>query len=367
MCSTVYEHIIIILTHGNRLAAQELENAVARMTTEFIPYLRDNLKFKVKDEILVYTKDNKNDGLEGVLEYITSNKKYKPIIVNNSKKFWNPEDPTGSIEYSLQNSKAFNKIQDIVLELQERNEDIESQIKSIMNDIKNMKLKSSIIEKELIYIKTQTQIDNNFKAGIKNQVKELKDMLQKKHYQMEMLTKKLKDRKLADEKETPLKENLPITKKNYVLPGFQRTSRNCLGYSATSVGDYQIIPHVEKYPEERWNYIMEQVAGSPKTKKNSLITKESTQPSNPSYQLLNTYENYKNGIKDIKPQQAMQNSFFKSLKDNQQSLEKSESYKKLNMTFNNNDKKATRIIINPYHKYTKSDLEFATKPHKVYL
>ena len=93
MGRAVYEHVVIVLTHGSRLAPQELENAVIRMTTKFIPYLRDELNCKVKEEILIYKKESEDDGLDGVFNYIITNKKYKPDLMKDLGKFWNPKDP----------------------------------------------------------------------------------------------------------------------------------------------------------------------------------------------------------------------------------------------------------------------------------
>ena len=111
MGRAVYEHVVIILTHGNRLSPQELENAVARMTTEFIPYLRNKLGCKVKEEILIFMKGSKDDGLEGILRYIIESAKYKPKVMDDLSKYWDPNNPSKSIESLLQNSKLFKKVQ----------------------------------------------------------------------------------------------------------------------------------------------------------------------------------------------------------------------------------------------------------------
>ena len=141
MGRAVYEHVIIVLTHGNRLSAQELEKSVVRMTTEFIPYLRDKLRCKVREDLLIYRKGYEDDGLGDIIKYITSSNKYKPIVSKDIRKFWNSENPMGTIDNLLKNSYIFSKIQELVLEAQHSNEIVKKQIKKIKHEIKHINLK----------------------------------------------------------------------------------------------------------------------------------------------------------------------------------------------------------------------------------
>ena len=151
MGKAVYDHVVIVLTHGSRLETQELENAVARMTTEFIPYLQDKLKCKVRNEILIYKKGCEDDGLDDVLNYVMSNKKYKPEVMKDFDECWNPKNPLESIEYLLEHSETFGKIQELLSELHNKNKSIQGQMKKIKRE-----MKSIILEKEK---KTKKEIE----------------------------------------------------------------------------------------------------------------------------------------------------------------------------------------------------------------
>ncbi len=202
MGKAVYEHVVIVLTHGNRLAPQELENAVRRMTTEFIPYLHNNLKCKVKDEILIYKKGEENDGLEEVLKYITSSAKYLPKVMEDLGRFWKPDDPLGSIEYLLQNSQIFNKIQELLFEVQDKNEDMQDQLEQIKREMASMgveqdkQVKSGlqVIEHSVSarIIEEKKDVDV-FKDEVGKQVRLIQRQLEEKDKQIHLLKKDLEE------------------------------------------------------------------------------------------------------------------------------------------------------------------------------
>jgi len=195
MGNAVYEHVVIVLTHGSGLTSEELENAVARMTTEFIPYLRNTLNCKVKEEILIFNKDESDDGLDGVLGYITSNKKYRPALMEDLGKFWNPEDPVRSIEYLIQNSKVFNKIQEILLEVQNKNICMSDPIGQTKKKIGSIVLKKDEFQKFQQNIKEQFKRSQKSVHYLRNEmierIEQLKGNMEKKDKQIETLSKEL--------------------------------------------------------------------------------------------------------------------------------------------------------------------------------
>jgi len=205
MGRAVYEHVVIVLTHGNRLTSAELENAVKRMTTEFIPYLKNNLKCKVKEEILIYRKGEENDGLEDVLKYITSNEKYKPKVMEDLGRFWKPEDPLGSIEYLLQNSEIFNKIQDLLSEVQSKNEDMQDQMEKIkqeMEDMANLQEKQVNLGLNELKNNVKNQFEEEkaqvavFKDDVEKQIRSMQKQLDDKNKQIELLRRDLEEVKI---------------------------------------------------------------------------------------------------------------------------------------------------------------------------
>eukprot|EP00826_Nyctotherus_ovalis_P065913 TRINITY_DN9708_c0_g1_i9.p1 TRINITY_DN9708_c0_g1~~TRINITY_DN9708_c0_g1_i9.p1 ORF type:complete len:553 (-),score=157.15 TRINITY_DN9708_c0_g1_i9:332-1990(-) len=200
MDKAVYEHVVIVLTHGSRLERQELEKAIVRMTTQFIPYLANTLKCKVKEEILIYRKGEADDGLEGVLKYITSSKKYKPRIMEDLGNFWNPEDPLGSIEYLLQNSHIFNKIQDLLTEVQSKNDSVQSQMEEIKREMERIssdksnkagltKLAQSVQRK----FREENKIMQQLQDNVNTRIDAIQTQLGEKDMQIENLVRELND------------------------------------------------------------------------------------------------------------------------------------------------------------------------------
>ena len=202
MDKAVYEHVVIVLTHGSRLEKQELEKAIIRMTTQFIPYLSNTLKCKVKEEILIYKKAEEDDGLEGVLKYITSSKKYKPRIMEDLGNFWNPNDPLGSIEYLLQNSNIFNKIQDLLLEVKIKNETIQSQMEEIKkqmekvaNDNSNKAGLTKLAQSVQRKFKEEDKMMQQLKDSVNMKIDQIQVKLGEKDKQIETLAKELNELK----------------------------------------------------------------------------------------------------------------------------------------------------------------------------
>ena len=193
MGSAVYEHVIIVLTHGSRLTAQELEESIRRMTTEFIPYLRNALRCKVKEDILIFKKNCKDDGLDSVLNYITENKKYKPKIMKDIGKYWDPKDPTTSIESLIKNSLTFARIQGLLLEVKYKNEDLQGQLKEIRHGIKHIdkesikKLAHSLNTK----IRTGKETVETLRGEMEHQMETMQQRINEKNKQIDILWKEI--------------------------------------------------------------------------------------------------------------------------------------------------------------------------------
>lgn len=204
MGNAVYEHVVIVLTHGSRLTPQELENSVARMTTEFIPYLRNNLKCKVKEEILIFKKGSTDDGLNEVLNYIVTSRKYKPEVMKDLGKFWNPKDPLGSVESLLKNSMIFNKIREMLTEVKDKNESIQSQLKQIKHEMKHITLTNDKETKKQLSrfaysvnarLKVEKESVETLREELGNQMIAMQQRLDEKNKQIDILWKELNELK----------------------------------------------------------------------------------------------------------------------------------------------------------------------------
>ena len=204
MGKAVYDHVMIVLTHGSRLEPQELENAVARMTTEFIPYLQNKLKCKVRNEILVYKKGYEDDGLDDVLNCIISSKKYKPEVMNDISEYWNPQDPLRSIENLLKNSETFGRIQDLLTELYSKNQSIQGQMKLIKQEMKTLtqekekktrreldKFASNLNEK----LKAEQVTVQTLRNEVTNRMQLMQQQMEEKNKQIDILWKELNELK----------------------------------------------------------------------------------------------------------------------------------------------------------------------------
>ena len=111
-----------------------------------------------------------------------SSKKYVPEIMDGLRNFWHPDNPLGSIEYLLQNSKIFNRIQDLLLETHATTESIKDDMKMIaqksMDAVSetNKETKSAI--KELM-CRFETRLYNErasmdlFKCEMNKKIKEI--------------------------------------------------------------------------------------------------------------------------------------------------------------------------------------------------
>jgi len=264
LSNAIYEDVIIVLTHGNRLTSQELEEAVARLTTEFIPYIKDNLKCKVKDEILIYKNEGSDDGLDGVLGYIITNKEYKAGMIGTLEKFWRPENPLASIEYLLLNSKILNQIQDLVLNVKERNTYLEQEIKLLRLELESVKIEKEREKKEeieKIFLRYQEQLKNElnslqiFKKDIEAQIIQLQEELGNKDKKIENLTKQLEDIKASTKKDTLL---LGLTNK-YLQLDTKKASLKAtrIDHSHLVPGNYHVAPAAEKCSDKEFSRVME--------------------------------------------------------------------------------------------------------------
>lgn len=240
-----YEHISIVLTHGNRLNSQELEEAVARMTTKFIPYIKDSLKCRVKEEILIYESEGKDDGLDGVLGYITVGRE------NELGKLLKPENGLESVEYLLQNSRVFNQIQDLVVNVKERDECFEDEMRRLR--LRLWKEVRKEVEKAFLGYEEKMMRELNsfesFKNDIKVQIKLMKEELGDKDRQIKHLKKQLDELKPNTKKisiETEIRNR-------YLQLDTERTcarTRNINHFHSTETlpGNYHISPATEESP-----------------------------------------------------------------------------------------------------------------------
>jgi len=257
LANAKYEHISIILTHGSCLTSQELEEAIVRMTTEFIPYIKDTLKYKVKDEILIYKNKGIEDGLNGVLEYITLNKGYRSSIIEDLRKFWMPEDPLGSIEYLLQNAKIFNQLQDLILNTKENHKELEEEVNTLKSQItslefeKNKEMKEEIEKVILGYQETIKQEVNSFesyKSEIDDKLKQMREEINNKDKKIEILTKQIEDLKVNKKESISTgvgNQGLQLDIKKYQV----KAERNYIDHSAKLPGNYHIAPAAKKYSD----------------------------------------------------------------------------------------------------------------------
>eukprot|EP00826_Nyctotherus_ovalis_P011788 TRINITY_DN13071_c0_g1_i1.p1 TRINITY_DN13071_c0_g1~~TRINITY_DN13071_c0_g1_i1.p1 ORF type:complete len:424 (+),score=94.02 TRINITY_DN13071_c0_g1_i1:37-1308(+) len=246
MHNVSYEHISIILTHGNRLNSQELEEAVARMTTKFIPYIKDSLRYKVKEEILIYESEGRDDGLDGVLGYITVNGE------NEGGKLLKLENGLESVEYLLQNSRVFNQIQDLVVSVKERDGYLEDEIRRLR--LRLWKEVRKEVEKVFLSYEEKMMRElssfESFKNDIKVQIKQMKEELSDKDRLIKNLTRQLDEPKPNTKKisiETEIRNK-------YLQLDTERTcirTRNINHFHSTETlpGNYHISPATEESPK----------------------------------------------------------------------------------------------------------------------
>jgi len=160
-----YDQMIIILTHGNGLTPEEFEKAIVRITKDFIPYLRDVLKLRVKDQVFLYNKGKEQDGISSIFNYFAFNK----------------EDGNNRVtEFSLQ--EAFNKVQGVLFEVQKENKIMRREIDGMKKEMKkrskvNVKDVQAIMED---FVKEKKRSFDKFKEEIKKEVDTLKVQLANK-------------------------------------------------------------------------------------------------------------------------------------------------------------------------------------------
>jgi hypothetical protein len=197
MGRAVYEHVVIVLTHGDRFSAYELEGAVARMTTEFIPILKERLGCKVKEEILIYRKGEENDGLDEVLKYIAFNDKYKSRIMEDLGKLWDSNNPLISIEYLLQHSQIFNKIQDLLLDAKSDNINLKAELQATKDEIRSVAFKENRelreeVKELTLHMNKQLEQDKNIIESLKSDMKRHLRAMQKNLHEKDKEIERLK-------------------------------------------------------------------------------------------------------------------------------------------------------------------------------
>jgi hypothetical protein len=276
LANAKYEYVSIVLTHRSCLASQELEEAVARMTTEFIPSYQTHLEVqgevKVKDKILIYGEEGDEDGLDGVLGYITSSKGYRLIVMENLGKFWMPKDPLGSIEYLLQNAKILNQIQDLVLNTKDNHRALEEEVNKLKDKITSLKLhkdqeiKEEIEKVTLGYqetVKQELDLLEDFKNEMNEKLKQMKEEMNNKDKKIETLSKQIEDFKENTNKKESINtgirnQNLQFDAKKYQL----KTVRNYTDRSAILPGNYYIALPAEKYSDNYLAKVIERITSS---------------------------------------------------------------------------------------------------------
>eukprot|EP00826_Nyctotherus_ovalis_P042293 TRINITY_DN4331_c0_g2_i11.p1 TRINITY_DN4331_c0_g2~~TRINITY_DN4331_c0_g2_i11.p1 ORF type:complete len:466 (+),score=78.30 TRINITY_DN4331_c0_g2_i11:245-1642(+) len=244
-----YQHLIIVLTHGDKLNAQEFERAIARMTTEFIPRLREGLRVRMKEEVFVYRKGEEQDGLDGVFGCLVGCEESKKVA------------PVGCADYLLQNSEIFNNVQDLLLGMQGESRSTQNQIEEIKQKIKKLQenetkaiikeLQASMEEK----FREEKASLNEFKSEIKKEIDSFKQELANKDKEIS----ELKDKLAELSKRTPMKprhntakkdekENAKVAYKNtYESPNAYRTATA----QPSSIAQYHISPATESFSKTR--------------------------------------------------------------------------------------------------------------------
>ena len=263
-----YDQIIIILTHGNRLTPEEFEKAVVRITTDFIPYLRDILKFRVKDEVFVYNKGKEQDGLDSIFNYFAFNK----------------QDGSNRVtEFSFQ--EAFNKVQDLLFEVQKENQIMRHEIDKMKKEMEkgskvNVKDVQVIMED---FVKEEKRSFDKFKEEMKKEIDTLKLQLANKDKEILELKaneKKLGMKKLENENdkvnEMNSKENIkPIIKRSnkYESPQPYKTYTH---NHSLSLGEYHTSAPTEPYSKIRLTSLLKSIDTISKSRAISTTTATST-------------------------------------------------------------------------------------------
>ena len=193
MDNPIYDRIVIVLTHGNRLSGYELESAVAKMTTEFIPYLKNTLKSNVSEEVLIYRAGNEEDGLDEVIRYMTvKNEIQDKELVND------PNNQTKLMEYLTRTSQSIAQLQETIVSEQTKNSSLENQLKQMKEGIEK-RVKDAV--KEVIQrmeskLKDERSYMELFKESISREIRLLQYKVSEKDKEIVHLRKELEaDRK----------------------------------------------------------------------------------------------------------------------------------------------------------------------------
>eukprot|EP00826_Nyctotherus_ovalis_P009380 TRINITY_DN12473_c0_g1_i17.p1 TRINITY_DN12473_c0_g1~~TRINITY_DN12473_c0_g1_i17.p1 ORF type:complete len:480 (+),score=125.82 TRINITY_DN12473_c0_g1_i17:71-1510(+) len=190
MDNPVYQRIIIVLTHGNRLSGYELESAVAKMTTEFIPYLKTTLKCSVCEEILIYRK-GEDDGLDEVMRYVEGgvDKELVESLSGQEK----------VVEYLVKTSQSVAMLKEMLLNEQARSNEMESQLKQIREGTER-KVKDAVkeaVQKVESKLKDERSYMELFKESVSRQLRLLQCQAAEKDKEIGSLRKELEaDRKI---------------------------------------------------------------------------------------------------------------------------------------------------------------------------
>ena len=184
-----YERIVIVLTHGNSLFGCELENAVARMTTMFIPYLKTKLQCNVSEEVLIYRKGSDSDGLDDVLKYIKQE--------NNvcSKK------PYSCIDNLIENSSIFKEMKELLILMKNKNIEMEKQLKeeAIKNESRIKDAVKEVTQQMENKFKEEQIKMESFKDSISREMRKMQLQLNEKDKQIIKLKNSLESNRKEEE------------------------------------------------------------------------------------------------------------------------------------------------------------------------
>lgn len=276
MNKIAYDQIAIVLTHGNRLTPEEFEKAVVKMTTDFISRLKNTLNFRVKEEVFVYRKGQRQDGLDGIFNCLRFNREAnlrEKCICRGSD----------SSEFSFQ--ETFNKVQDLLLELQGENETLKSEIDEIK---KEMERRSRADPRDFQtsmqdFMKEEKNSLDSFREEVRKEISALKLELASKDKEIAELKEKLSGKPSKDQphvnnaenvkpkKDVKEKKEMEVNPKENVKPSITllrhskqkyESPQAYKGYShnhSLSIGEYHTSAALEPYSKLRLTSLLKSI------------------------------------------------------------------------------------------------------------
>eukprot|EP00826_Nyctotherus_ovalis_P035574 TRINITY_DN3064_c0_g7_i1.p1 TRINITY_DN3064_c0_g7~~TRINITY_DN3064_c0_g7_i1.p1 ORF type:complete len:464 (-),score=117.06 TRINITY_DN3064_c0_g7_i1:106-1497(-) len=272
MNKIAYDQIAVVLTHGNRLTPEEFEKAVVKMTTDFISRLKNTLNFRVKEEVFVYRKGQKQDGLDGIFNCLRFNREAK-------------EKCSDSSEFSFQ--ETFNKVQDFLLELQGENEILRNEIDEIKREmVKRSRGGSRDLQTTVQdFMKEEKNSLDSFKEEVRKEISAFKLELASKDKEIAELKEKLNEKEkpskdqshvsnaenVKPKKDTKEKKEMEANPKENVKPSITllrhskqkyESPQTYKGYShnhSLSIGEYHTSAALEPYSKARLTSLLKSI------------------------------------------------------------------------------------------------------------